>query len=45
MIDVWIEEASNQRIELEDKAEAISDRIAALEAANIDSEEGFFEEK
>jgi hypothetical protein len=39
MIDGWIEEASYQRIDLEDKAEAISDRINALEAANKDSEE------
>ena len=39
MIDGWIEDASYQRIELEDKAEAISDRIDALEAANKNSEE------
>jgi hypothetical protein len=39
MIDGWIEEASYQRIALEDKADAISDRIDALEAANKNSEE------
>jgi len=38
-IDGWIEEASHQRIALEDKREAIYERIEALDKANVESEE------